>query len=88
MQYLTQHFQSNAHVCKPSIIPYCMFTFYLIECIHGAYVKLKDRKRSLSRKKRPQRVVSLEKQLQREILRCGSYSEDSEGFRLKVTCNV
>jgi len=25
---------------------------------------------------------------QREILRCGSYSEDSEGFRLKVTCRL
>ena len=28
----------------------------------NVYVKLKDRKRSLSRKKRPQRVVALEKQ--------------------------
>jgi len=31
--------------------------------------------------------MALEKQPQREILRCGSYSEDSEGFGLKVTCN-
>ena len=36
----------------------------------------------------PQRVVALEKQPQREILHCGSYSEKSEGFRLKVTCNL
>ena len=42
----------------------------------------------IERKKRPQRVVALEKQLQGEILRCGSYSEDSEGFGLKVTCNL
>jgi len=34
------------------------------------------------------RNVALEKQPQREILRCGSYSEDSEGFGLKVTCNL
>jgi hypothetical protein len=32
--------------------------------------------------------VALEKQPKREILRCGSYSEDSEGFRLKVTCSL
>jgi hypothetical protein len=51
-------------------------------------VKLKDRKRSLSGKKRQQRVMALQKQPQCEILRCGSYSEDSEGFGLKVTCNL
>jgi hypothetical protein len=28
--------------------------------------------------------VELEKQPQRKILHCGSYSEDSEGFGLKV----
>jgi len=55
---------------------------------YGMNVKLKDRKRSLSGKKRPQRVVALEKKPQREILRCGSNSEDSEGFGLKVTCNL
>ena len=32
--------------------------------------------------------VALEKQPQREILRCGSYSEDSEGFGLKVICSL
>ena len=32
--------------------------------------------------------VALEKQRQREILLCGSYSEDSDGFGLKVTCNL
>jgi len=32
--------------------------------------------------------VALEKQPQCEILPCGSYSEDSEGFGLKVTCNL
>ena len=61
------------------------------------YVKLKDRKRSLSGKKRPLHVVALEKQPQRKILRCGcfykilrcgSYSEGSDGFGLKVTCNL
>jgi len=31
--------------------------------------------------------VALEKKTQREILHCGSYSEGSEGFGLKVTCN-
>jgi hypothetical protein len=35
-------------------------------------VKLKDRKNSLSGKKRPQRLVALQEQPQREILRCGS----------------
>ena len=35
------------------------------EC--NVYVKLKDRKLSLSRKKRSQRVVALEKQPQREV---------------------
>jgi len=39
-------------------------------------------------KKATTRNVALEKQPQREILRCGSYSEDSEGFGLKVTCNL
>ena len=34
------------------------------------------------------RNVVLEKQLQNEILRCGSYIEDSKGFGLKVTCNL
>ena len=34
------------------------------------------------------RNVALEEQPQREILRCGSYSENSEGFGLKVTCNL
>jgi len=34
------------------------------------------------------RNVALEKEPQCKILRCGSYSEDSEGFRLKVTCNL
>jgi len=34
------------------------------------------------------RNVALEKQPQCEILRCGSYSEDSEGFGVKVTCNL
>ena len=34
------------------------------------------------------RNVALQKQPQREILRFGSYSEDSEGFGLKVTCNL
>jgi len=29
--------------------------------------------------------VALQKQPQREILHCGSYSEDSEGFGLKVS---
>ena len=63
------------------------------------YVKLKDRKRSLSEKKKTTRRcgiretattrnVEIEKRPQREILRCGSYSEDSEGFGLKVTCNL
>jgi len=32
--------------------------------------------------------VALEKLLQREILRCRSWSEDSEGFGLKITCNL
>jgi len=32
--------------------------------------------------------VALEKQPQRENLCCGSYSEDCEGFGLKVTCNL
>ena len=41
-----------------------------------------------AKKKRTQRVVALEKQPQREILSCGSYSEDREGFGLKVTCNI
>ena len=59
------------------------------ECyFYSIYVKLKDRKRSLSGKKRSQRVVALGKQTQREILRCGNNSEDSEGFGLKVTCNL
>jgi len=39
-------------------------------------------------KKKPQRVVALEKQPQRENLSCGSYSEDSQGFGLKVTCKL
>jgi len=34
------------------------------------------------------RNVALEKQPQCEILHCGSYSEDSEGFGLKVTCKL
>jgi len=34
------------------------------------------------------RYVALEKQPQREILHCGSYSEDSGVFRLKVTCDL
>jgi len=54
----------------------------------NAYVKLKDRKRSLNGKKRPQHVMALEKQTQREILGCGSYNEESEGFGLQVTCNL
>ena len=33
------------------------------------------------------RNVALNKQPQREILRFGSYSEDSGGFGLKVTCS-
>jgi hypothetical protein len=37
------------------------------------YVKLKDRKRSLSRKKLSQHVVALEKQPQREISCCGCF---------------
>jgi hypothetical protein len=63
-----------------------------------AYVKLKDRKRSLSGKKTTTtrcdtretattRNVVLEKQPQWEILRCGIYSEESEGFGVKFTCN-
>ena len=32
--------------------------------------------------------VAVEKQPQCRILRCRSYSEDSEGFGLKVTCNL
>ena len=32
--------------------------------------------------------VALKKLLQREILRCGRYSEDSEGLGLKITCNI
>ena len=61
-------------------------------------VKLKDRKRSISGKKTTTRCgiketattrnVALEKEPQREILCCGSYSEDSEGFGLKVTWNL
>ena len=62
-------------------------------------VNLKDRKRSLSGKKKTTtrcgiretataRNAALEKQPQREILRCGNYSEDGEGFGLKVTCNL
>jgi hypothetical protein len=42
----------------------------------------------IEQKKRPQHVVASEKQPQREILFCGSYSEDSEGFGLKVACNL
>jgi len=34
------------------------------------------------------RNVALAKQPQRETLPCGSYSEDSEGFGLKVACNL
>jgi len=34
------------------------------------------------------RNVPLEKEPQREILRCGSYSEDIDGFGLKVTCKL
>ena len=49
------------------------------------YVKIKDRNRSMSGKKQLQRVAALQKQQQREILRCGSYSEC---FGLKVTCNL
>ena len=42
----------------------------------------------IERKKKTQRVEALEKHSQREILHCGSYSEDSEGFGLKVTCKL
>jgi len=42
----------------------------------------------IEQKKRPQRLMALEKQPQPEILRCGSYSEDSEGFGLRVTCKL
>ena len=55
--------------------------------LQSVCVKFKDRKSSLSVKK-PQRVVALEKQPQGKILRCGCYSEDSEGFGLKDTCNL
>jgi len=34
------------------------------------------------------RNVALEKQPRREILLCGSYNEESEGFGLKFTCNL
>jgi len=40
------------------------------------------------REKATTQNVALEKQRQREILLCGSYSEDSDGFGLKVTCNL
>jgi hypothetical protein len=42
----------------------------------------------IERIKRPQRIVALQKQPQREILRGGIYSEESEGFGLKVTCKL
>ena len=45
----------------------------LIYNLEHASVKFKDRKRSLSRKKRPQRVVALEKQPQHEVLCCGCF---------------
>jgi len=59
-----------------------------IVLVFSIYVKLKDIKRSLSGKKRPQCVVALGKQPQRKILPCGSYSEGSEGLGLKVTSKV
>jgi len=39
-------------------------------------------------KKRPQGVLALEKEPQRENMISGSCSEDSEGFGLKVTCKL
>jgi len=51
------------------------YTAPVLDDVHlrSMYVTLKDRKRSLSGKKNPQRVVALEKQLQREIACCGCF---------------
>jgi len=58
-------------------IPWCQVArateFCTVLWVFSMYVTLKDRKRSLSGKKRPQRVVALEKQLQREIACCGCF---------------
>jgi len=51
------------------------------------YVTLKDRKRSLSRKKRPQRVVAWEKQLQREMSFKWTVYKFSN-LLIKNTCSV
>jgi hypothetical protein len=54
---------------------------------HSTYVTLKDRKRSLSGKKRPQRVVALEKRLQREMSFKWTIYRFSN-LLIKITCNV
>ena len=50
------------------------------------YVTLKDRKRSLSaKKKRPQRVVAFEKQPQREICCCGCFETTATRCDMRET---
>jgi len=46
------------------------YQFLRLCSVHSVYVTLKDQKRTLNGKKQPQRVVALEKQLQREIACC------------------
>jgi hypothetical protein len=51
----------------------------------SGYVTLKDRKRSMSGKKRPQRVVALEKQPQREMSCCGCFKTTTTRCGIRET---
>ena len=51
-------------------------------------LKSKIENAHLAEKTATTRIVALEKNPQREILGCGSYSESSEGFGMKVTCKL
>ena len=72
-----------------------VFKYFSNNCVKGTEITTffldmlsKKIEKAQWAEKKAQRVVALQKQPKREILCCGSYSEDSEGFGLKVTSNL
>ena len=53
----------------------------------NTYIKPKDRKRSLSGKKRPERVVALQKQPQRESSCCGCFLNNRNALWYVKICH-
>jgi len=83
------HMICIGYICIYIYIYIYIYVYMLSSKIENAqWAEKMTTKRCGIRETATTRNVALEKQPQREILHCGSYSEDSEGFVLKVTCNL